>query len=588
MISLIIGVFFIYKNVLQPEQEKKEGSPVIEEKPEEQVPKEKSLEVVPFITLAAELGLPEGYNAEFLLKPDLLSPLFITKTSDDQLLIAEHYGSRLLRINPLTAKIDVLYNLPRNEWNGLLSDGANGAYLVIKGKLAHIDGNGIYTIYSNYYINPAALGSDGEIYGFTKSNVFILRTKDEEPKTIATGFSMIFDLVRDKEGNLYVSDWDMGTITRIKPDGTKQLLTSVVNQKDPIDLGFAPDGTLYVNEGTPRLSQIDTNNGALKKINWFGGYEGMHPTDFVFLSNGKAYFVDPTHNNIFSADFQKEKMELVIRGGGNSRALDVGPDGAIYIGDNNGYPFYRSRILRIQLNGSVEVYTDNLDAITDLSFAQNGNMFVTTNYVEKGKYNINSVLLITPEREVKTLASWDSSRSPEMRELWSISVNPKTGLATAYDKINNKLISIDENGKISVLPHSFDFDEMQSVYLDHGADGTLYAIEVNRKGFGIGPIIERNIIQFDESGNPKIITDFNHVGSGTCENLAIAPDGTIYVVGLKGNIMSLGKITSDGKEILVSDKLPIDPLSVAVDDEGNIYVTCSAGLLKIWKENQQH
>ena len=212
-------------------------------------------------------------------------------------------------------------------------------------------------------------------------------------------------------------------------------------------------------------------------------------------------------------------------------------------------------------------------------------MFVTTSYCEKMKYNINSVLLITPKREVKTLASWDSSRSPEMRELWSISVDPKTGLAIAYDKINNKLISIDENGKVSVLPNSFDFDEIQSVYLDHAADGTLYAIEVNRKGFGIGPIIERNIIQFDENGNPKIITDFNHIGSGTCENLAITPDGTVYVVGIKGNVMSLGRITNAGEKILLSDKLPIDPLSVASDDEGNIYVACSAGLLRFWKES---
>jgi len=377
----------------------------------------------------------------------------------------------------------------------------------------------------------------------------------------------------------------MGTITRIKPDGTKQLLTSAVNQKDPIDLGFAPDGTLYVNEGTPGLSQIDTNSGALKKINWFGGYEGMHPTDFAFLSNGKAYFVDPTHNNIFGADFQKEKMELVVRGGGNSRALDVGPDGAVYIGDNNGYPFYRSRILRIQLNGSAEIYADNLDAITDLSFAQNGNMFVTTKYFEKMKYNINSVLLITPEREVKPLASWDSSRNPEMRELWSISVDPKTGLAIAYDKLSNKLISIDENGKVFVLPNTFDFDDMQAVYLDHAADGTLYAIEVNRKGFGVGPVIERNIIQFDEKGNPKIITDFNHIGSGTAENIAIAPDGTIYALGFKleGTDMSLWIVAKNGEKILLADKLPIDPLSVAADAKGNIYVACSAGLLRIWK-----
>ena len=285
-----------------------------------------TLTLMPELALAAKLGLPEGYRAEVLLEPQLLSPLSIAATSDDKLLVAEHYGDRLLRINPLTAKIDVLYNLPHGEWSALVSDGADGAYLGIKGKIAHIDGNGTYTLYSPHYMNPAALGPHDEIYGFryAEPDVLVLQSKDDEPKAIATGFSNIFDLARDKEGNLYVSDWDMGTITRIKPDGTKQLLTSAVNQKDPIDLGFAPDGTLYVNEGTPGLSQIDTNSGALKKIDWFGGYEGMHPTDFAFLSNGKAYFVDPTHNNIFSADFQKEKMELVIRGEGNSRALDVG------------------------------------------------------------------------------------------------------------------------------------------------------------------------------------------------------------------------------------------------------------------------
>src|SRR3989338_2647805 len=332
--------------------------------------------------LAAELGLPEGYNAEFLLKPDLLSPLFITATCDDQLLVAEHYGDRLLRINPLSAKTDVLYNLPheQNDWNALLSDGADGAYMVIRGKLAHIDGNGTYTVYSDNYINPTALGPNGEIYGYTKSDVLVLQSKNEKPKTIATGFSTITDLVRDKEGNLYVSDWDMGTITRVKPDGTKKLLSSALNQKDPIDLGFAPNGKLYINDGAGRFSQIDTNTGTLKKIDWFGGTDTIHPTDFTFLSNGKAYFVDPTHNNIMRIDMQKEEVELVIRGGGNSRALDVGPDGTVYIGDSNGYPFYRSKILRIQPNKSVEVYAENLDAIIDLSFAPDGNMFVATRY----------------------------------------------------------------------------------------------------------------------------------------------------------------------------------------------------------------
>ncbi|MFH0829976.1 MAG: hypothetical protein V1887_02325 [Candidatus Aenigmatarchaeota archaeon] len=571
MVPLLILIVFVSGCVGQDESQAGNQTPA--EDPEKE--------------LAAELGFSEGYRAEFLLQPELLSPLYITATSDDQLLVAEHYGDRLLRIDPLTAKVDVLYNLPREQyvWNALLSDGADGAYMAIRGKLAHIDGKGVYTVYSDHYMNPTALGPNGEIYGFTEHDVLVLESKDAEPRIIATGFSSFADLIRDREGNLYASDWDMGTITRIRPDGTKQLLTSAVNQKDPIDLGFAPDGTMYVNEGTPGLSRIDATSGTLEKIDWFGGYEGMHPTDFAFLSNGKAYFVDPTHNNIFSADFQKEKMELVIRGGGNSRAMDVGPDGAVYIGDNNGYPFYRSRILRIQLNGSTEVYADNLDAINDLSFAQDGNVLVTTKYIGKESgHGINSVLLITPEREVRTLASW-YNRNPGMREPGSISVDPKTGLAIAYDQMNNKLISMDENGNVSVLPNSFDFDEIQSVYLDHAADGTLFAIEVNRKGFGIGPVIERNIIRFDGEGKPQIIADFNHIGSGTAENIAIAPDGTIYVLGFKleGEDMSLWIITNNGEKILLADKFPIDPLSVAADGEGNVYVACSAGLLRIWE-----
>ena len=349
-----------------------------------------------------------------------------------------------------------------------------------------------------------------------------------------------------------------------------------------IHLGFAPDGTLYVDEGIGRFSKFNKNNGTLEKIDWFGGTDTIHPTDFAFLSNGKAYFVDPTHNNIMRVDLQKEEVELVIRGGGNSRALDVGPDGAVYIGDSNGYPFHRSRILRI-LNNSVEVYAENLDAVIDLSFAPNGSMFVVTRYRSGMECGGSSVLLITPKREVKTLASWDC-RNHGALVLWSISVNPKTGLAVAYDEGNDELVSIDETGKVSLLPNSFDFDTA-FVYLDHAPAGTLYATETNSKDLTTGPLVERNIIRFDENGNPIIIADFNHIGCCTTENIAIAPDGAIYVLGykLEGNDMSLWRIKDNGEKILLSDKLPIDPLSVAADVKGNIYVASSAGLIRIWK-----
>jgi len=174
LIILGAGGFFIYKNIFISKIGEEGGKNSVEKMPKESI-------------LAVELGLPEGYKAEFLLQPELLSPLLITKTSDDQLLVAEHYGNRLLRINPLTAKIEVLYNLPRGGWGGLVSDGAEGAYLRIEDKFTHIDGYGaliVYSNYSNYYMTPATLGPNGEIYGFTEHDVFVLQGKSGEGRLL--------------------------------------------------------------------------------------------------------------------------------------------------------------------------------------------------------------------------------------------------------------------------------------------------------------------------------------------------------------------------------------------------------------------
>ena len=71
------------------------------------------------LALAAKLGLPEGYRAEVLLEPQLLSPIFIAATSDNKLLVAEHYGARLLRIDPVTAKVEFIYQMTRGGMGSL-------------------------------------------------------------------------------------------------------------------------------------------------------------------------------------------------------------------------------------------------------------------------------------------------------------------------------------------------------------------------------------------------------------------------------------------------------------------------------------
>ncbi|MFX0094352.1 MAG: hypothetical protein ACFFBD_21625 [Candidatus Hodarchaeota archaeon] len=412
-----------------------------------------------------DFGLPEGYKLELLLEPSLLSPHRIAATANDQLLVAEHYGCRLLKIDPISTNITKLCDLPRGSWDALLSDGADGAYMMINSEVVHISGTGIITTYTPHFVFPSSLSSDGKIYGFTTSEVVVVSGPGQEPISIAGGFSRIFDLARALDGTLYVADWDWGNITKIYPNGTRQFLPAQLNQKDPIDLGFAPNGTLYVN-AMGKFYRVDPISGYLTNIGLVRGGEGLVPKDFIFLSDGTACFVDPTYNNLLHVDFESEQLDLIIVGQGNSPALDVDPNKTVFIGDNSGFPARCAQVLQIQANGSTEVYIDGLDPVTDLSFSPDGNLIVTTFYWNSTQnYGASSVLLITPQREVQILAHWNSTLS-EFRILLSVSVHPLTGLAIAYDHQYKKLISVNNMGNISVLPHTFHYNDTKIVHLD--------------------------------------------------------------------------------------------------------------------------
>ena len=160
-------------------------------------------------SLADDIGLPSGFDAELLIEPDLKSPLFITNTSGGKLLISEHIGARLLRIDPKTTDIEVLYNASYMEWDGLIGDGADGAYMKFQDDLVHISGNGNLTTYSSYAMKPTALSSDGKVYGISENykEVVFIESAGQAAQIVAGDFSWIFDVALNKCGEIYVSDF---------------------------------------------------------------------------------------------------------------------------------------------------------------------------------------------------------------------------------------------------------------------------------------------------------------------------------------------------------------------------------------------
>ncbi|HLM02177.1 MAG TPA: hypothetical protein VK400_14075 [Pyrinomonadaceae bacterium] len=156
------------------------------------------------------------------------------------------------------------------------------------------------------------------------SNLFLSCQKQESPRQpwtrVATfaglnrEFGEPFGLALDKNGVLYVSDGEKGSIFRVSFDGGTELVTD--NLDTPSQIAFDKDGFLIVaDSGSHSIRRVDTTSGSVETIaGSVGGKKG-----FADGAAGQALFNAPIgvavfENRIFVADTYNDKIRLIENG----------------------------------------------------------------------------------------------------------------------------------------------------------------------------------------------------------------------------------------------------------------------------------
>jgi hypothetical protein len=264
----------------------------------------------------------------------------------------------------------------------------------------------------------------------------------------------IQDLQFDSLGNAYLLTGFAGY------PGNRDAETLELGSQYPIpeqQLVTFPPSTPDKVLNTPLLAQlykVDLNTGSLESIFDFAQYEIINNPDRgdvvtnpydLTVSGDTAYVVDGGGNAAYKIKLDGSEVQAIgipkavisaselpplppgvelppglveFLPGGQIAVQSVptggtiGPDGALYVGEYTGFPYPedKSRIFRIDEDGSPEVFLDGFTHITDLTFDQNGNLLVLqfsdTSQLEGDlRFLPGSLIQVTPDGSRTTLVA---------------------------------------------------------------------------------------------------------------------------------------------------------------------------------------
>jgi len=531
--------------------------------------------------LARQFQLPAGYLAEKIFIPPMSGALYIARSQGGVIYVSHFiHNAGLSILDPVEKKATRILDLPSEAGNSLVVGGPGDSALIgVNDEIWQVHPDGSHSVWGKRGGRPQTFTSDGRLLGSSHDGKSVAELlPDGSAREIAAGFSDIFNLVASADGKIYVSDWDTGDITRLDPDGSRHVVVKHLVVNDPIDLGLDEGGNLYFNSSSTGpmggFVKMEAVTGAFTRYNLVSQTCTEHLSDFVFTAPGKLVFVDPTISQVAWEDLNTHTGGLLVGSqGANTHAAAIGPDDALYLGTRGCGTDLPAQVVRLGDDGSRRVYVDGLQGdIRDLTFDADGGLYVAASIPGKG-----GALHYVP------LSGGNPILIPggTPYNVSSIVVDPHSGhlLITQYGSDTISEFSLE--GLAAEHPIRLP-KKAANFVLAASWKGQIYAFVSEWERRNTGPVVERWLLAIDlQKGTSEKIYPYDHQGCCVMGNLDVDGEGNIWW--MVNPEFEIYRVEPGGEAVLFARNLPIDPASISVNRQGEIYFTSSGGIYRIYK-----
>lgn len=510
------------------------------------------------------LGLPSQID----LLPD--GRIVIADPNNDRIVIADGENiSTLVLGQNINAYVAVA-----------LPDGSV-CYSTSSGEIYKINPDTSENIYVGELYSPGhtnALGSDsrGNIYAVGPSQRLYKFTADGTRSIIlqSLGFENLGYAITDidvaPDGTIYI-----GGFRKVVAVDAESNLTIIADDlhNEPVWVEVTPDGYIYINELSRGLQRYNPANKTLRQVR----IDNFSPFgDIIAPSAQEIIFYD--FEVLYEYNFQTGSSDPLLKNYGNSFAFAAGI-GKAYFATPCNPPVLNSVMMGLDWNCNMEEYSQ-------VSFKK----IIS---IDVGLYN---TIYLNSLSGIYTI---DDNNIPHLLTalqpncIREISVDNEGNIFAITSDFNNmiEVYRYNSYGMYTTLPISFNarsFDSrgicVHDAAIDVSDEGWIAMIVTGLGSYyNDGPYYQRVYRANSDGSNLTLLANLDCQRVGGMVDIAVAPDGNIYVLAVTGSVGSsdvIYRLGSTGENLMpfVDIKAGNDPKSIDVDANGNLWFSTTTGI----------
>jgi len=511
----------------------------------------------------------QGYKIKHILRPSLFMPTDIKIGPDGRIFFYEMDGNRILELG-YDGEISTVIQLD-TPINGILINSAGDLFVMQGEEIIKISVTGEKSVFRSGIINIRGWAFDAQDNLYVNAEGELMRlSPDGEERVISTNVKD-GSMTISPDGDIFIASGSEGRIFKVTQDGAiSTLATEFVH--DAFNIAFDNLGHLYQNQ--LMFTQVSLEDGSLSPPVLREYSTLLLSRPFAFTPSGEAVFIGPTSNNAILASIEKETASVLVAGIGNSHGMAVDSSGNVFMGASNEFPLFPGRVISVSSNGSTSDFATGFFRIRDLIFDDEGNMFVSD--IDQVGDGGSRLTKISPGGSRSVILS-------SYHDLISMVFNPANDEILAFDLNQHQLLRLTQDGAETIIPMDFGGEAMTiDLALDKSSE--FIALVVFQENYNTGPV-HRGLYRISSDYQATLITEINTPLATSEDDVFVAPSGEIYVVGPEEHPnFRLLRISLQGEVTAIARYLPYDTLSLAINNAGEIYFTCSAGLFKVSRE----